>query len=105
MIRSALLRSLDVVWLYVIPGLGELWLQMQTPEMFIPASGLAQNDCSNTVWRWGNSSGQNKLFDQAFSPCLCFTLWHLANMLIVMSTYFCPTAPTLYFVKQSQEEL
>lgn len=37
---------------------------MQPLEIFISASDLAQNDCSNTVWRWGNSSGQNKVFDQ-----------------------------------------
>lgn len=48
-----------------IPDLTEFWLQIQTPEMFISASDLAQNDCGNIVWRWGNSSGQNKSFDQA----------------------------------------
>lgn len=62
---AAPLLCIDVGSLDRPPHLGEFWLQLQTPEMFISASDLALSDCSNAVWRWGNSSGQSGAFDHA----------------------------------------
>lgn len=62
--RRAAFHCIDVGYLAEVPGLRVFWLQIQTPEMFISASDLTQNDCSNAVWRWSNSSGQNRAFDQ-----------------------------------------
>lgn len=76
-----------------IPDLREFWLQIQTPEMFISASDLAQNDCSNIVWRWGNSSGQNKAFDQAIFLFVFYIITSYkyvnsdVNLLVSQGTY------------------
>ena len=56
---------MDVGYLDAIPDVGEFWPRIQTPEMFISASDLVKSDCSNTVWRWCNSSEQNEAFDLA----------------------------------------
>lgn len=69
-------------YLDAIPDLRDFWLQIRTPETFISASDLAQNDCSNTVWRWGNNSGQNKAFDQAI---LSFVFYIMASYKYVKS--------------------
>lgn len=61
--------------------------------MFISASDLAQNDCSNTVWSWGNSSGKNKVFDQTIFLFMFYIMASYkyvnsdVNLLVSQGTY------------------
>lgn len=63
--------------------------------MFISASDLVQNDCSNNVWRWANSSGQNKAFDQATSLFVFYIMASYkyvnsdVHLLVSQGSYFC----------------
>lgn len=71
--------------------------------MFISASDLAQNDCSNTVWRRGNSSGQNEAFDQAI---FLFVFYIMASCKYVNSdlNLFVPRGTCTLFCKPITED-
>lgn len=70
--------------------------------MFISASDLAQNDCSNTVWRWGNSGGQNKALDQAI---FLFVFYIMASYKYVNSDVNLHVSQGSYFVNQSYKTI
>lgn len=82
----------------------EFWPQIQTREMFISASDLAQNDCCNTVWRWSKSSGENKAFDRvifSLQSCIIPSYKYNSNisLLLLFPEYLALTLGTTNIIR------